>query len=340
MSRGELEATARALVPAGRGILAADESMGTITRRFADIGLEPTADFRRAYREMLFTTPGLSDYISGVILYEETLNTAANGRVPFPRLLADRGMIPGIKADAGLVPLAGFPGEQITEGLDGLRARLDTYRARGARFAKWRAAIAIGDRTPTRGCIHANSHALARYAAVCQEVGLVPIVEPEVLMDGGHTIERCEEVTEWVLRSVFSELGEHRVNLEGTLLKASMVLSGVDCPAQAGVEEVAEATVRCLRRTVPASIPGVVFLSGGQSPELSTLHLNAMNRIGGAPWELSYSYGRALQDPARAAWNGQAANVAAAQKVFHHRASCNSAARDGRYVPEMEGIAA
>ena len=340
MSKGELEATARALVPAGRGILAADESLGTITKRFADIGLEPTDESRRAYREMLFTTQDLSDFISGVILYEETLNAAANGGVPFPRLLADRGMIPGIKADTGLVSLAGFPGEQVTEGLDGLRDRLEAYHERGARFAKWRAAIAIGDGFPTQVCIHANAHALARYAACCQEVGLVPIVEPEVLMDGVHTIERCEEVTEWVLRSVFSELGEHRIFLEGTLLKASMVLSGADCPAQAGVQEVAEATVRCLRRTVPASIPGVVFLSGGQSPELSTLHLNAMNRIGGFPWELSYSYGRALQDPARAVWNGQAANVAAAQEVFYRRASCNSAARDGRYVPEMEDVAA
>jgi fructose-bisphosphate aldolase class I len=314
--------------------------MGTITKRFADIAAEPTAEARRAYREMLFTTPDLAAFVSGVILYEETLNTAANGGVPFPRLLADRGMIPGIKADTGLVQLAGFPGEQVTEGLDGLRARLEAYRKRGARFAKWRAAIAIGDGIPTRGCIHANAHALARYAAGCQEVGLVPIVEPEVLMDGDHTIERCEEVTESVLCSVFSELGEHGVILEGALLKVSMVLSGARCPVQAGVQEVAEATVRCLRRTVPASVPGVVFLSGGQSPELSTKHLNAMNRIGGFPWELSYCYGRALQDPARAVWKGQAANVAAAQKVFYHRASCNSAARYGRYVPEMEGVAA
>ncbi len=340
MSRAELETTACALVPAGKGILAADESMGTITKRFADIGVEPTAEARRSYRDMLFTTPDLAAFISGVILYEETLNTAANGGVPFPGLLADRGMIPGIKADTGLVQLAGFPGEQVTEGLDGLRGRLEAYYKKGARFAKWRAAIAIGDGIPTRGCIQVNAHALARYAAQCQEVGLVPIVEPEVLMDGDHTIERCKEVTESVLRSVFSELGEHGVILEGTLLKTSMVLSGANCPVQAGVQEVAEATVRCLRRTVPASVPGVVFLSGGQSPELSTKHLNAMNRIGGFPWELSYCYGRALQDPARAVWKGKAANVAAAQKVFYHRASCNSAARYGRYVPEMEGVAA
>ena len=340
MSRAELETTACALVPAGKGILAADESMGTITKRFADIGVEPTAEARRSYRDMLFTTPDLAAFVSGVILYEETLNTAANGGVPFPRLLADRGMIPGIKADTGLVQLAGFPGEQVTEGLDGLRGRLEAYYKKGARFAKWRAAIAIGDGIPTRTCIHANAHALARYAAGCQEVGLVPIVEPEVLMDGDHTIERCEEVTESVLCSVFSELGEHGVILEGALLKVSMVLSGARCPVQAGVQEVAEATVRCLRRTVPASVPGVVFLSGGQSPELSTKHLNAMNRIGGFPWELSYCYGRALQDPARAVWKGKAANVAAAQKVFYHRASCNSAARYGRYVPEMEGVAA
>ncbi len=340
MLSAELEATACALVPAGKGILATDESMGTITKRFADIGVEPTAEARRAYRDMLFTTPDLAAFISGVILYEETLNTAANGGVPFPRLLADRGMISGIKADTGLVQLAGFPGEQITEGLDGLQGRLEAYHKKGARFAKWRAAITIGDGIPTRACIHANAHALARYAAQCQEVGLVPIVEPEVLMDGDHTIQRCEEVTELVLRSVFSELGEHGVILEGTLLKASMVLSGADTPVQAGVQEVAEATVRSLRRSVPASVPGVVFLSGGQSPELSTQHLNAMNRIGGFPWELSYSYGRALQDPARAAWKGQAANVVAAQRVFYHRASCNGAARYGRYVLEMEGVAA
>ena len=340
MSRGELEATARALVPAGRGILAADESMGTITKRFADIGVEPTAEARRAYRDMLFTTPDLAEFISGVILYEETLNTASIGGAPFPRLLADRGMIPGIKADTGLVQLAGFQDEQVTEGLDGLRARLEAHREKGARFAKWRAAIAIGCGIPTRACIQANAHALARYAVQCQDVGLVPIVEPEVLMDGDHTIERCEEVTEWVLRSVYSELGEHGVILEGTLLKASMVLSGANCPVQGGVREVAEATVRCLRRTVPAAVPGVVFLSGGQSPELSTLHLNAMNQIGGFPWELSYSYGRALQDPARAVWKGQVANVAAAQKVFYHRASCNGAARYGKYVTEMEGVAA
>jgi fructose-bisphosphate aldolase class I len=314
--------------------------MGTITKRFADIGVEPTAEARRAYRDMLFTTPDLAEFISGVILFEETLNTASIGGAPFPRLLTDRGMIPGIKADTGLVQLAGFKGEQVTEGLDGLRARLEAYYAKGARFAKWRAAIAIGGGIPTRACIQANAHALARYAAGCQEVGLVPIVEPEVLMDGDHTIERCEEVTEWVLRSVYSELGEHGVILEGTLLKASMVLSGANCPVQAGVQEVAEATVRCLRRTVPAAVPGVVFLSGGQSPGLSTLHLNAMNRIGRFPWELSYSYGRALQDPARAVWKGQAANVAAAQKVFYHRASCNGAARYGKYVSEMEGVAA
>ncbi len=340
MSRAELEATACALVPAGRGILAADESMGTITKRFADIGVEPTAEARRAYRDMLFTTPDLADFVSGVILFEETLNTASIGGVPFPRLLADRGMLTGIKADTGLVPLAGFPDEQITEGLDGLRSRLEAYHNSGARFAKWRAAIAIGGGIPTRACIQANAHALARYAAGCQEVGLVPIVEPEVLMDGDHTIEQCEQATESVLRSVFSELGEHGVVLEGTLLKASMVLSGANCPVQAGVQEVAEATVRCLRRTVPAAVPGVVFLSGGQSPERSTLHLNAMNQIGGFPWELSYSYGRALQDPARAVWKGQAANVAAAQRVFYHRASCNGAARYGKYVTEMEGVAA
>ncbi len=340
MNKRELESTAQALVPEGKGILAADESGRTIKRRFESINLESTEETRCIYREMLFTTPGIEEFISGLILYEETLRQTAGDGTPFPDLISQKGIIPGIKADTGLVDLAGFPGEQVTEGLDGLRDRLSGYRDLGARFAKWRAVTAIGEGIPTRACIDANAHALARYAALCQEVGLVPIVEPEVLMEGDHTIAQCEAATETSLSRVYSELLEHRVLLEGTLLKASMVLSGTNCPEQAGVEEVAEATVRCLRRTVPAAVPGVVFLSGGQSPERSTEHLNAMNALGDHPWELSFSYGRALQDPARAAWKGEAENVAEAQRVFHHRARCNSAARYGTYSQEMEAVAA
>ena len=340
MHKQALESIAQALVPEGKGILAADESDRTIKRRFESIHLEPTEDNRRVYREMLFTTPGIEEFISGVILYEETLRQTAGDGTPFPELLSQVGMIPGIKADTGLVDLAGFPGEQITEGLDGLRGRLTGYRDLGARFGKWRAVTTIGEGMPTRACIDANAHALARYAALCQDVGLVPIVEPEVLMEGDHTIAQCEAVTEATLSRVYSELFEHHVLLEGTLLKASMVLSGTNCLQQAGVDEVAEATVRCLRRTVPAAVPGIVFLSGGQSPERSTEHLNAMNALGDHPWELSFSYGRALQDPARSAWKGKAENAPEAQRVFYHRARCNSAARYGRYSQEMEAVAA
>lgn len=340
MAKRELESVARALVPKGKGILAADESAGTIKRRFDSIKLESTEENRRAYRELLFTTQGVEEFISGVILFDETMRQKAKNGRSFPEVLSQKGIIPGIKVDRGTVDLPGFPGEKVTEGLDGLGGRLNEYREMGARFAKWRAVIAIGEGIPTRTCLEANAHALARYAALCQEAGLVPIVEPEVLIDGTHTIERCEEVEEATLRCVFSELLNHRVALEGMLLKPSMVLSGKECPKQASVAEVAEATVRCLRRVVPAAVPGIVFLSGGQSAERATEHLNAMNSMGAHPWELSFSYARALQDPALKAWKGEAANVATAQKIFYHRAKCNGAARHGKYSKQMEAMAA
>ena len=340
MNTRELESTAQALVPAGKGILAADEGDATIKRRFDSINVENTEDNRRAYREMLFTTPGTEEFISGVILFEETLRQATQNGTPFPELLANQRIIPGIKADTGPKDLAGFPGETVTEGLDGLRERLTEYRELGARFGKWRAPINVGDGLPTQFGIDANAHALARYAAICQEVGLVPIVEPEILMEGTHTIERCEEITEATLKRVYFELHAHRVVLEGTLLKPNMVLSGADCPVQASVQEVAEATVRCFRRAVPAAVPGIVFLSGGQSAKIATEHLNAMNAIGNCPWELSFSYGRALQGPTLEAWGGNPANAQKAQKVFYHRAKCNSAARYGTYTQQMEALAA
>ncbi|MCC9075208.1 fructose-bisphosphate aldolase class I [Litorilinea aerophila] len=338
--KAELEATARALVAPGKGILAADESTGTIKKRFDTIHLESTPETRRAYRELLFTTDGVEEFISGVILYDETIRQQAQDGTPLPQVLSRRGIIPGIKVDKGAKDLAGFPGEKVTEGLDGLRERLAEYRELGARFAKWRAVIDIGDGIPTRTCIMANAHALARYAALCQEAGLVPIVEPEVLMDGSHDIERCAEVTEATLRAVFGELYEARVYLEGTLLKPNMVIAGKKCPRQASTQEVAEATVRILRRAVPAAVPGIVFLSGGQSPVQATENLNAMNAMGSHPWELSFSYGRALQEPVLQAWRGDPANVAAAQQAFYHRARCNSAARYGKYTPAMEEAAA
>ena len=340
MASKDMESVARSLVAEGKGILAADESSPTIEKRFRSVQLSSTEENRRSYRELLFTTPGVSDFISGVILYDETIRQKRRDGAPLPEVLSGQGIIPGIKVDTGAKSLAGFPGEKVTEGLDGLRERLSDYRERGARFAKWRAVIAIGDGIPTAFCIKANAHALARYAGLCQEAGLVPIVEPEVLMDGSHTIERCEKVTTETLSLVFSELLEHRVALEGTLLKPNMVLSGKDCPEQAGVAEVAGATVRCLRRTVPSAVPGIVFLSGGQSPEQATLHLSAMNAMGRHPWELSFSYGRALQEPVLKAWKGDPANVAAAQRAFHHRARCNGAARAGKYTKEMEVTAA
>ena len=339
MNKGELQSVAKALVAPGRGILAADESTGTIAKRFAKIETPSTAVTRRAYRNLLFTTAGVEAFISGVILFDETIRQAADDGTPFPQLLAKEGIIPGIKVDTGAKNLAGFPGEQVTEGLDGLRERLVEYHGLGAQFAKWRAVITIGPGIPTATCIAANAHALARYAALCQEVGLVPIVEPEVLMDGDHTIERCAEVTEDTLQVLYAALHEHRVWLEGTLLKPNMVLSGKACPQQASVQEVAAATVHSLRATVPAAVPGIVFLSGGQTAVVATEHLDAMNKMGPHPWELSFSYGRALQDPPLTTWRGNAANVAAAQKAFYHRSKLNGAARYGKYTSAMEAAA-
>lgn len=340
MSTHDLASTAQAMVAKGKGILAADESFGTIEKRFKAINLPSTEENRRAYRDMLFTTPGIGAFISGVIMFDETIRQRASDGTPFPQVLERQGILPGIKVDAGAKALAGYPGEKITEGLDGLRERLAEYRTLGARFTKWRAVITIGEGLPTRFCIDANAHALARFAALSQEAGLVPIVEPEVLMDGDHPIERCEAVTEITLASVFFHLQAHRVSLEGMVLKPNMVISGNRCPRQAGVDEVAQATVRCLKRTVPAAVPGIVFLSGGQTPQQATAHLNAMNALGDLPWELSFSYGRALQDEALKAWGGNPANVAAGQKAFAHRARLVSAARSGTYSPKMEMAAA
>ena len=336
MKTESLESVARKLVAPGKGILAADESSGTIEKRLKSINVPSTEENRRAYREVLFTTKGAGDFISGVILYDETIRQKTRDGRTFVEALEQQGIIPGIKVDKGAKAMANFPGEKITEGLDGLRDRLTEYRKLGARFAKWRAVIAIGERIPTQTCIDANAEALARYAALCQEGDLVPIVEPEVLMDGTHTIDRYFEVTEQTLRSVFNALAEHRVVLEEMLLKPNMVLSGKECPQQASVEEVAEATVRCMKQVVPAAVPGLVFLSGGQTDQQATEHLNAMNRIEDLPWQLSFSYGRALQTPVLNAWKGEAANVAAAQQAFHHRAWCNSNARFGKYAQDME----
>ena len=339
MNTAQLETTARALVAEGKGILAADESFPTIGKRFKSIKIESTEENRQAYRDMLFTTKGAGRFISGVILFDETLRQKGVKGKPFPAVLKSQGIIPGIKVDTGAKPLAGYPEETITEGLDGLRERLAEYYKLGARFAKWRAVLKIGHGLPTRFCIDANAHALARYAALCQEVGLVPIVEPEVLMDGDHTIERCETVTETTLKSLYFHLHAHRVVLEGTLLKPNMVISGKDCPKRAGVSQVAEATIRTLKRCVPSSVPGIVFLSGGQAPEEATAHLSAMNAMGAHPWEVSFSYGRALQEPALAAWHGKKDQVAAGQKAFFHRSELNSAARSGRYTKDMESAA-
>jgi fructose-bisphosphate aldolase class I len=339
MSKQELESIAQAMVAKGKGILAADESMGTIKRRFDSIKIESSDNNRRAYREMLFTTKGVEEAISGVILFDETIRTSASDGTPFAQLLAKKGIMPGIKVDKGPVDIPGFPGEVVTEGLDGLRGRLKEYKELGAKFAKWRAVITIGDGIPTYTCLKANAHALARYAALCQEAVIVPIVEPEVLLDGNHSIERCQDVSEDTLRVTFAQLAEHRVYLEGMILKPSMVVSGKDNPRQAGIEEVAERTIRCLKRTVPAAVPGIAFLSGGQSAVSATEHLNAMNKMGPLPWQVSFSYARALQDPALKAWKGEAANVAEAQKIFYHRAKMNSAARSGSYTKQMEAAA-
>ena len=332
----QLQTTAQALVASGKGILAADESTGTIEKRFKSVGAACTEDNRRAYRELLFTAPGLGEFISGVILYDETLRQKSADGARLVESLLRQGIIAGIKVDRGAKALAGFSGDKITEGLDGLRERLLEYRELGARFTKWRAVIAIGTNTPSDFCLRANAHALARFAALSQEAGLVPIVEPEVLMDGEHEIVRHAEVTQRALRFVFDALAEHRVRLEGMLLKPNMVLSGKECPQQASVADAAEATLRCLKRTVPAAVPGVVFLSGGQSDVRATEHLNAMNHGKAAPWELSFSYGRALQAPALKAWAGKPENVASAQKELLHRARCNSAARFGKYSSSME----
>jgi fructose-bisphosphate aldolase, class I len=336
MSANNLAAIAQAMVAPGKGILAADESTGTIEKRFKSINVDSTEENRRAYRDMLFSSKGLGQFISGVILYDETLRQKSADGTPFVSALETNGILPGIKVDTGAKDLALCPGETVTEGLDNLPKRCAEYVKLGAKFAKWRAVITIGRDIPSSTCIAANAHALARYAAVCQAAGLVPIVEPEVLMDGDHTIERCEEVTEWTLNAVYEALYMNRVTLEHTILKPSMVISGKACARQAGVEEVAERTVRILKRTVPAAVAGIAFLSGGQSDETATAHLNAMNKIGNLPWPLSFSYGRALQQPALKAWKGAAANVAAAQAALLHRSRMNSLACRGRYSADAE----
>lgn len=336
MDRGRLEQIANQMVAPGKGILAADESSGTIKKRLNGIHVESTEDNRRAYRGLLFTTPGVEEYISGVILFDETIRQKTDQGIPFPEHLHNRGILPGIKVDEGKIDLPGFPGEKITEGLDGLKDRLEEYREFGAVFTKWRAVFPISDRTPTRYGIRANANALARYAALSQEVGFVPIVEPEVLMDGDHDIRRCEAVTTEVLHQVYDALHEAQIYLEGSLLKPNIVLPGEDSPQQVSPEEVAQATIRTLRRTVPTAVPGIVFLSGGQSAEDATKRLNAMNAMGDHPWELSFSYGRALQGPVLEAWMGKQENVSEAQKNFFHRARMNSLARYGTYTQEEE----
>jgi fructose-bisphosphate aldolase class I len=336
MDEHKLHETAVAIVADGKGILAADESDGTIKKRFDSIGTGSTEENRRAYRELLFTTEGVEEYISGVILFDETIRQSSADGTPFPKLLESKGVIPGIKVDKGAKPLALAEGETVTEGLDGLRARLEEYRELGARFTKWRGVITIGKTIPSEYCLWTNAHALARYAALSQEAGLVPIVEPEVLMDGDHSIERSFEVTSRTLHAVFTELRDQRVHPEGMLLKPNMVLSGYEHADQASHEEVAEHTLRCFKRHVPAAVPGIVFLSGGQSDEDATANLNAMNALGPNPWQLSFSYGRALQAPALKAWAGKEENVEAAQRAYYHRAKMNSAARTGMYAPDME----
>ncbi|MHB1214582.1 MAG: class I fructose-bisphosphate aldolase [Thiobacillus sp.] len=337
MNIDELKSVANAIVATHKGVLAADESNPTIKKRFAPIEVESTEENRRRYRELLFTTDGIERHVGGVILFDETLRQSTRDGVPFPQLLSSRGIIPGIKVDQGAKALALHPGEKVTEGLTGLRDRLAEYRQLGAQFAKWRAVIEIDERDiPSAFGIEANAHALARYAALCQEAGLVPIVEPEVLMDGAHGIERCEAVTARVLQAVFAALHAHRVLFEGMLLKPNMVIAGKQCARQAGVQEVAEATLRCLRRYVPAAVPGIVFLSGGQSAEDATDHLNAMNAMGPQPWEVSFSYGRALQAPVLAAWRGQEDNVAAAQNALLNRCHLNGLARAGKYSRTLD----
>jgi fructose-bisphosphate aldolase class I len=340
MNRNELERVARAMVAKGKGILAADESNATIKKRFDKIKVEGTEENRRAYRELLFTAPRVGDNISGVIMYDETLRQALKSGKPFSQVLSEQGILPGIKVDTGTKPMPGFPGELITEGLDGLATRLAEYHKLGAKFAKWRAVIDIGDGIPTRTCIETNAELLARYAALCQEAEIVPIVEPEVLMDGSHTLERCEEVTNATLAEVFNRLRAHRVYLEGIVLKPNMVISGAKCPTRANAVAVAEATVRCLKRNVPAAVPGIAFLSGGQSEIEATEHLNLMTRAGALPWGLSFSYGRALQHTALTTWSGNPANVASAQRELMKRARLNGLATAGTYESAMEKAAA
>jgi fructose-bisphosphate aldolase, class I len=336
MDLQNLQSTAHALVAEGKGILAADESSGTIKKRFDSIGVESTEDNRRQYRQMLFTTDGAEEYISGVILFDETIRQSTDDGTPFPKLLESKGIIPGIKVDTGAKPLALTDGETITEGLDGLRTRLEEYRELGARFAKWRATYSIAPDKPSEYCVWTNAHALARYAALCQEADLVPIVEPEVLQDGTHTIHESRIATGRVLQAVYTELHDQRVDFRGTLLKPNMVLSGYEASDRASVDDVADVTLECFYKHIPAAVPGLVFLSGGQSDEDATAHLNAMNARGPHPWQLSFSYGRALQAPALKAWGGKAENIGAGQRAYYHRAKMNGAARTGMYAPEME----
>ncbi|MBU2493038.1 MAG: fructose-bisphosphate aldolase class I [Bacteroidetes bacterium] len=338
MNSQQIINTAKMLVSNDKGLLAMDESNPTCNKRFTKLGIPQTEEARRSYRELIVTAPGLGEFISGAILYDETIRQFKKDGTMFVKVITDAGIIPGIKVDTGAKDLAGHPGEKITEGLDGLRDRLKEYYQMGARFAKWRAVIAVGDCIPSQSCIEANAHALARYASLCQEAGLVPIVEPEVLMDGGHTLEQCSEITEKVLRTVFNQLYTQRVILEGIILKPNMVLPGLTCSKQATVDEVADATVKCLLRAVPASVPGIAFLSGGQTPELASVRLNAMNvkfrsRL---PWEMAFSFARAIQQPALEIWQGEESNVLEAQKALYHRAMCNRSARRGEYNSLIE----
>jgi len=336
----ELQATIAAITRPGRGILAADESLPTITKRFNAVGIDPTEENRRAYRALLFTTPGADEFLGGVILFEETLGQRTSDGTLLPELLASRGIVPGIKVDKGTIPLPGAPGDMITQGLDGLAERLKAYKAQGARFAKWREIYGITDSNPAPLGISANAEVLARYAAICQSESIVPIIEPEVLIDGDHTMERCDDVSQAVLHAVFEALYRHRVLLEGVILKPSMVLPGKGRPPKATAEQVASATVKVLRRTVPSAVPAINFLSGGQGPEEATANLNAMNAtFPNAPWVLSFSYARALQEPVMATWHGRAENVAAAQRAFHHRLRMNGLARQGQWRAEMERAA-
>jgi fructose-bisphosphate aldolase class I len=340
MDKQLLSKTAAAMVAKGRGVLAADESSGTCEKRFKSVGVESTEENRRAYRNLLFSTPGVEQYLSGVILFDETARQKANDGSPIPQYLAKKGILPGIKVDKGVANIPFTKEEKVTEGLDGLQKRMKEYFDLGCRFAKWRAVITIGEGIPTHTCLYANAHALARYAAICQEASIVPMIEPEVLLDGNHTAERSEEVHEATLRATYAAMAAYNVSIEHLILKTSMVVSGKDNSRQAGVDEVAERTVRVLKRTVPAAQPGIVFLSGGQADETATAHLNAMAAMKDLPWPLTFSYSRALQNPALKAWRGQAGNVGAAQKAFHHRAHMNGLASQGKWKADLERQAA